>query len=524
MRGQNKKKHRSGFRFYVVLLAFCSETIFIVLFITLLSCIPFFNEYFWIPLLIYIIVNSLNAIFIISTNVGVGFKISWLASCIIFPVSGLVLYWMYADKVTTKRMKKIRFKAINSELGKGLIVDSEALEDLKNKDLFAYNLSNYILKNAYASPYKNSKISYYSLGDYAAEPILNELRKAKKFIFVEYFIIESGEFFDSIYEILKEKASQGLNVRLLYDDFGSVFKVNRNFFRKAKKDNIKCIPFNRIRPIVDIRQNNRDHRKMIIIDGVVAFTGGMNLADEYLNKIKRFGLWKDNCLKVEGKAVNGFTNLFLSNWKFVTKENINHLEYNYDTNKNLRDPIVFDDCYIQPFGDIPFDNEETAHSLLVKLIYNAKKSIYISTPYLVPDDEILNALISASKSGVDVRIVTPGIPDKKMTYSLTRSFYAKLLFFGVKIYEFTPGFNHTKLYVFDDDFALTGTTNLDYRSLYLHFENCLFIYGNSRVFELKQDLLDMFKTSELVDKSMYLNVSVLKKIWWGVLRIFAPLF
>lgn len=520
-----EKKIKPGFRFYIVALIFCIETLFIVSLIVILSVVPFLNKFLWIPLVVYLVINAINAIFLANTNVTSGFKISWLAVTIIFPVAGLIIYWMYADKVTTRRMKKIRFNTINSELGKGLIADQETLEEIKTNNPDAYTVSNYILKNGFSSPYKNTRVTYYKLGDYVFEPMLEELKKAKKFIFVEYFIIEHGQFFDAIYEVLKQKAAEGVDVRLIYDDFGSVFKVRGDFYKQANKDNIKCYCFNRCRPTVDIRQNNRDHRKIIVIDGVCAFTGGMNLADEYINKVERFGLWKDNCLKFEGEAVNGFTNLFLSNWKMLVRsEEIDHIAYRYEINKHLRDDVIESDGYVQPFGDVPFDNEETARNVLLQLINRAKKSIYISTPYLVPDEELSQALINASKSGIDVRIVTPGIPDKKTAYSLTRSFYGKLSFYGIKIYEYTPGFNHTKLYVFDDDLAITGTANFDYRSLYLHFENSVFLIGNSKVSEMKEDLIEMQEVSQLIDKEKYIHVGIFKRLYWGFLRIFAPLF
>lgn len=520
-----KKKKKHGFRFYIAALTFCIETILFVALIVLLAVVPFSNQYLWIPLIAFLFINALNAIFMINISGNTSFKVSWLAVTIIFPFAGLIIYWMYAEKLTSKRLRKIRFANINSESGKGLITNHETLNELENKYPEAFTISNYILKNAYGAPYSNTQVEYFKLGDYVEQPMIEALKKAKKFIFMEYFIIEYGEFFDQIYAILKEKAQEGVDVRLIYDDFGSVFKVKANFYKKANKDGIKCFCFNRCRPIIDIRQNNRDHRKIIVIDGIVAFTGGMNLADEYVNKVERFGLWKDNCVKVTGEGVNGFTNLFLSNWKMLSRdETIDHLNFSYETNKYLLTEEIKSDGYVQSFGDVPFDNEETTKNVLLMLINRVKKSIYISTPYLVPDDDIIQALINASKSGIDVRIVTPGIPDKKTCYSLTRSFYSKLLFYGVKIYEFTPGFNHTKLYVFDDDYALTGTPNLDYRSLYLHFENSIFLIKNSKVFEMKNDLLEMFGASKLISLEQYKDVNIFKKFYWGLLRIFAPLF
>ena len=519
---KRKKKAKPHIRFYLVLLMFCLETLAFISLIVGIIVIPLY-KYLWIVVFLGILINLFCSIFIANTSVEAGFKISWLVVINLIPIGGVILYLLYADKITTTRMKKLRFNKINTDLQKGLVDCSTTLEEIKNIDHNAYCVANYIYKNSFSSVFKNSEVTYFTLGDYAFKPILDELKKAKKFIFMEYFIIDHGIFFDKIYEILKEKARNGIDVRLIYDDFGSVFKVKAFFYKQAIKDGIKCVAFNRCRPFMDIRQNNRDHRKILIIDGVCSFSGGINIADEYINKTSRFGLWKDNCFKIEGEATNGLTNLFISDWNICHKEKLEHKKFMFLENKEFLRKDVKSDGYIQPFGDVPFDGKETCRDVHFKLINNAKKYIYISTPYLIPDEELLQSLIIASKSGVDVRIITPGIPDKKLVYSVTRSYYEKLMLANIKIYEYTPGFNHLKCMVVDDEYCLTGTVNFDYRSFYLHFENDVLFYKNSNIPLIKDDLLEMIKESKEISIKD-LKVNVFKKLYRAFIRIFAPLY
>ena len=432
---------------------------------------------------------------------------------------------MFAQKITTKGKKKKRFNKITLALIKGMKDDNETLNKLSLINPDAYCIAKNIRDWSFASLYQNSRCEYFKYGELGFPKMIEELKKAKKFIFFEYFIIESGEFFDSIYEILVEKAKQGLDVRMIYDDFGSVNNVHTYFYKEVRKNGIKCFSFNRIRPAVDIRQNSRDHRKILVIDGKVGFTGGCNIADEYINKINRFGVWHDNILMLKGEAVNGLTNTFLSNWCLNNKKN-NDDEVKDYLNSSLDDndlQLLNDNGFYQPFGEVPFDGNDGTKNAYLGIISRAKKYIYISTPYLILDSEIITALQNASKGGVDVRIVTPGIPDKKIVYSVTRSYYAELLVAGVKIYEYTPGFNHAKIIVSDDTMAMTGTANLDYRSLYLHFENMVFIANSNVIYDIKADLQGMIIEGQLVKINDYLNKPLWKKMVWAMLKILAPL-
>lgn len=528
---ERKKRKPSKIRFLIAALVFLIGTLIIIgLFV-----VPFFIHttnlrfYFFIPLGILYIFNTIVAIFIFNSKVQINFKLSWLVVVVVFPVGGLVIYMLYANKITTKRMKKLRFNKINLELWAGKVDSEETLKKIRSLNGDQWAISRYLYKHREASVFENTEVNYYKLGQHGYPYILKELKKAERFIFIEYYIIEDGFMFDKIYKILKEKAKQGIDVRLIYDDFGSVMKVDARFFKDARKDGIKCFAFNRIRPFVDIRQNSRDHRKIIVIDGVRGFTGGCNLSDEYINKKKRFGLWKDNFVLIKGEGVTGLTNLFLSNWSLINKDVIKDCDmirkYSFYNNKEcLKEELNIDDnAFVQTFGELPFDGEDGAKNVYLQMVSRAKKYIYISTPYLSPDSELLTALINAAKSGITVKIVTPGIPDKKLVFSLTRSYYSSLLAHGVEIFEYTPGFNHCKIIVVDDCMAMTGTVNFDYRSLYLNFENAILFFNGKIIQEIKNDLEEMISVSKPQRAREYINKPLIRRIYWGVLRIISPL-
>ena len=524
---KGEKRKPSHIRFYVACLVFLFGTIIFVG----LCILPLFYEsaryYFIIPLSILYALNFIIAVFIFNSKVQINFKISWLVVIIILPFAGTIIYLMYANKITTKRMKKLRLNKIHLQLWAGKIDSEKTLLKLQDINRDGWAISRYLYKYSESSLFENTEVTYYPLGEDGYPHILEELEKAKKFIFIEYFIIEDGFMFDKIYSILVEKVKRGVDVRMIYDDFGSVGKVDANFFKKARQDGIKCFAFNRIRPMVDIRQNSRDHRKIIVVDGVRAFTGGCNLADEYINVKKRFGIWKDNFVMLKGEAVTGLTNLFLSSWCLINKDenpSVKDIQlYSFPFNKNLLNEKINCEGFVQPFGEMPFDGEDVAKNVYLQMISRAKKYVYISTPYLIPDTELITALSNAAKSGIDVKIVTPGIPDKKLVFSLTQSYYSSLLINGVEIYEYTPGFNHAKLIVVDDCMAMTGTINLDFRSLYLHFENSVFFHGGKQIDDMKKDMLEMIDVSLKQSSSEYINKPLLKRLYWGVLRIFSPL-
>lgn len=519
----NKKKKNLHLRFFFVLADFLIETAIFIALVFFFINYETYRIYYWIPIILITLFDIILGLFIANTKVEIDFKLSWLAIVIVLPFLGGMLYLMFAHKITTKKRKKIRNNPLKQFLRSNKYDASKEHQELLKEDSDSYKIAKYLDYCGYPI-YQNTNFSYYESGEKGFPVILEELEKAKKFIFIEYFIIEFGEFYNSIYEILKKKAKEGVKVIFLYDDFGTSMKLNSFYYKEVRKDGIECYPFNRISPTINIRQNSRDHKKIIIIDGVVGFTGGCNLADEYINKIKRFGYWKDNIVRIKGKAVDSLTLPFLGSYYFASKKTLSFDEFSYENNKNYLDIDVSKfNSFIAPFSDIPFDTEAITKNVYLSLINSAKRYIYLSTPYLVPDDELVNALNNAAKRGADVKIITPGIPDKKLIYQVTRSYYSEFIIKGIKIYEFTPGFNHEKMMVVDDKMAYTGTCNFDYRSMYLNMEDGLFISLDDEILKMKDSMLKMIKKSKLQDIEKYIHAPLIKRWYRSLLRVVAPL-
>ena len=364
---------------------------------------------------------------------------------------------------------------------------------------------------------KNNDVTYYPIGEEAYAAMLKELKKAEKFIFFEYFIVAPGKMWDSILDILKEKAKNGVEVRVMYDDLGCLAHLDKNYPKMLEEFGIKCISFNRLNPIAGIIMNNRDHRKILVIDGKVAFSGGINIADEYINVNSAYGHWKDNGIRISGDAVWNYTVMFLTLWNAYLKEDKDFNKFKYSFSKNKKDL-----GYVIPYGDTPLDDETTGEDIYLNIINNANKYVYIFTPYLIIDTDMINALALAVKRGVDVRIVIPGIPDKKIVYTLSESYVEPLVKEGVKIYKYTPGFVHSKVFVSDDKVATVGTINMDYRSLYLHFECGCYLEDVKAIKDIKDDLVKSMEKSHKVTKKEA-SPNLLKAIWQALLRLIAPL-
>ncbi len=508
-------------RFLWFILIIALELIVIILgflYIDLVILEKYFDAY----VVVRVLLELIFMFYIANSRAGSAYKLSWMLFVGIIPEVGIPCYAMFANKTYTKRTKK-KIKPMQDavasveKLGDDI---TPLIEKQEGGDL-AVSVTKYLDRVTVPSIADHSEIKYYPLGDDIYPVILEELKKAEKYIFIEFFIINKGKMWDSILEILKEKVAQGVDVRVMYDDFGSLSYLPMDYPKKIQALGIKCIAFNKVRPLVDLRLNYRDHRKIMVIDGQVGFTGGFNLADEYINEVVRFGHWKDNGIMIKGKGVYNLTMLFLSLWLSVTKgdylemKDEKYLPVNYDS--------IETDGYIYSYEDIPYDEEQVSETIYLKLISGARKYLYITTPYLIIDEELKNALCTAAKSGVDVRIITPRIPDKKIVFSITRSYYGGLLEAGVKIYEYVPGFIHEKTFIVDDTYGTVGTANLDYRSLNLHIENVSFMYKCSCIADMKKDFDETIEKSEEITIEKYKKVSRFKKIWWRFCRIFAPL-
>lgn len=478
----------------------------------LLMLYRFFTGYAWVDLVLRLL-SVILAITIINNSRHLSFDMLWIILILLFPIPGTLLYlFLGANLVSSKTMRSL---VAQTEASRPCFQqDADTLHDLEKEMPELKGDIHYLTQEAGFPIYHNTGFDYYPLGDEGYPVMLEEMRKAEKFIFLEYFIIERGVMWDGMLAILKEKAAQGLDVRVMYDDMGSFGTLPASYARKLEKDGIRCVRFNKLNPIIGAVMNHRDHRKIMVIDGRTAFSGGINLADEYINKKLKYGHWKDNCIRITGEAVWSYTVLFLTNWNALRKT-----DEDFSVFRGSPLPGT-NDGYIAAYGDTPFDQENTGQNVYMNILNNARKYVYICTPYLIIDTELENALILAAKRGVDVRIVTPGIPDKKIVWYITRSFYRSLIEGGVRIYEYTPGFNHAKVFVSDDETATAGTINLDYRSLYLHFENGTYLCGSKKVAEIRDDLLATYAVSHEMKKGE-VRENVFQKMIVGFVKLFA---
>ena len=453
---------------------------------------------------------------IIGSHDNPDYKIPWILVVILLPIIGMMLYFIFNERRLPKKFLKKYHKHYNSlELS-----DDENHKKLKEEDKLIASYALELCKISKSHLYKNTELSYFKLGEEMFASILIDLKNAKDFIFLEYFIIEEGLFWNSILNILKEKAQNGVEVKVVYDDIGCMNTLKGNYYKTLKKFNIDCVLFSKLKAAADGEFNNRSHRKMLIIDGKIAYTGGVNIADEYINKERRFGHWKDTGIKLVGEAVKEYTRLFLVDYYINVKKDVD-LDYSkYYGNFGTKN-----ESYIIPFGDgpNPIYTENVGKNVIINILNQAKDYVYITTPYLITDNEVIKTIKNTALRGIDVRIITPHIPDKKMVFELTRSNYDILIQSGVKIYEYKPGFIHAKSYISDDIIGMIGTINLDYRSLTHHFENGVWIYNDQIIKEMKVDFIETINQSILINDNP-IKTSKLRKLFRSILKIFSPMF
>ncbi len=458
------------------------------------------------------------SVYIISKKDKGAYKLTWIFLVLLFPVFGGLFYLMFNFQLSYKRYAK-KICDIEQKAKKLFVLAGTAYEKAEKKIPEYLPQVEYLQNYAGFPIYENTQTKYLSPGEVKFEYLVEELRKAEKYIFLEYFIVQEGKMWDTILDILKEKASRGVLIRILYDDMGCFFLLPKNYPKELKKYGIECIAFNPFRPILSTVQNNRDHRKIAIVDGKVAFTGGINLADEYINAIEKHGHWKDASIMLFGKAAWSFTLIFLQMWELCTGIDEDYSKYYPWQNRSCN---TESDGFVQPYADSPMDNENVGEHVYLQIINNAKKYVYINTPYLIIDDSMTSALCLAAKSGIDVRIVTPHIADKWLVHKTTRSYYRELIKAGVKIYEYTNGFIHSKIFIADDEVATVGTANLDFRSLYLHFECGVRLYESRAISAAKEDFLETLDICRrITSKDCKSNLFI--RILQDVMRIFAPL-
>ena len=445
-------------------------------------------------------------------------KLAWIVPILLFPLFGGVMYLFFGHVIVPKKLKE-SMERTNALVQKNLVQDEGIYKALSGEDQVAANQSGYILNYAGTPVWNHTATTYFPDGLPYWEALLADLEKAQRFIFLEYFILEEGSMWNAVLEILERKVKEGVEVRLMYDDVGCVFLLPKNYNEMLEKRGIKCVAFNRLVPFLSLVLNNRDHRKIVVIDGKTGYTGGINMADEYINYKHPYGEhWKDSGIRIEGEAVWNFTVMFLQMWNMsrCTEEDYGRYRYHF------KEPLQAAG-YVQPYMDTPLDGEIVGENVYLNIIGNARKYVYIYTPYLVTDNEMITALKLASKRGVDVRIVTPGVPDKKFVYWLTQSNYQNLIEAGVGIYQYTPGFIHSKCILCDDELATVGTINFDYRSFYHHFECGVFLYKADAIEELKKDMEETFTVSEQITLEWCRDKFVKTNVIGPVLKLFSPL-
>lgn len=475
------------------------------------------NEHFaWISLLTGVL-SLVVVLRLYSRHTTAAMKMPWIMLILAFPVMGLSLYLMmevFADPGSTGK----RLRAVRAELQSRLPRQEGAFAALEARDRRAANQSRYLRQYTGAPVYANTDAVYFADAADALEAMKADLEKAERFIFMEYFIVREGSAFSELREILERKAGEGVEVRFLYDDIGSVGYVNLLFAKQLNDAGIRCSVFNPALPVLNLFLNHRDHRKITVIDGRVGYTGGFNLSDEYFGREFPYGKWKDTGLRLEGEAVDSLTALFLEMWRISTREAEDAGKY-----LNRGTPMPEAEGFVQPFGDDPLDGERAAENCYLNLIGAARERLYIMTPYLILTDEMTHALGLAAKRGVDVRIITPGIPDKKTVYAVTRSYYGSLAAQGVRIFEYSPGFCHAKQCVCDGSSASIGTSNLDYRSLYHHFENNVLLHDCPAVRTMEADFEAMFPLCREVTELYRTGRTAILRTWQCILRLFSPL-
>lgn len=473
-----------------------------------------FVPYFYMGLLITQVGVIIH---IMVSNNNPDYKLVWLFVVVMIPLGGLMIYLIFYKRKLPKRAVKRLQNVKNSYLYN----DKENFELINQQNNLISTQAKSLCLTADTHLYKNSKCEYFSSGEQAHKSMLEEIKKAEKFIFLEYFIIEDGEFWNSIFDILKQKAAIGVEVRLIYDDVGCMGTLPGNYFKTlTKKHNIHTVLFSKLKGQASGEFNNRSHRKILIVDGKVGFTGGINIADEYINRVNKFGHWKDSAIKVEGEAVNELTKLFMMDYS-LNSSKVADIDFNkyYVLSSNIEA-----DNYVIPFGDAPkpLNDFSVSKMAIMNLLNQAKRYVYITTPYLIVDNELMRAIENTAMRGVDIRVIIPHIPDKKIVFGMTKSVCQQLAKFGVKIYEYAPGFIHSKTYIADDECAIIGTMNLDYRSLDHNFENGVWIYSDNVVLDMKQDFIDTMEKSEKISDQMPKR-RLISKFVYILVKIFSPL-
>ena len=486
----------------------------VALLVTMFQALGRFLPLFYGGTTIFVVIM---VVYLLNTEIDPTAKITWLVFIMLFHVFGAMLFWFTQSEVGHRALK-FRIEELIRMSKDTLGQEPSAFDSLHKENPGAASLINYINRNGCHPVYDDTQVTYFPNGQAKWEELLRQLEKAEKYVFLEYFIIDEGLMWGKVLELLARKAKEGVDVRVLYDGTNEFSTLPHSYQKQLRDLGIQCKVFSPLAPIVSTHYNYRDHRKIFVIDGKVAFNGGINLADEYIGRVKRFGEWKDTAVMLTGNAVRSFTLMFLQMWCFDDK----HADF-----QSFLEPVrPWTDAvegFVAPFGDCPLDADKVGERVYMDLLNRAQKYVHIMTPYLILDSETETALKFAAERGVEVSLILPGIPDKKIPYALAKTHYASLLASGVKIYEYEPGFVHAKVFVSDDREAVVGTINLDYRSLYHHFECATWMYGVPCVAQIEQDFQDTCKDCRQVTAKTIWKGYRRWKLIGNMMKVLAPL-
>lgn len=457
----------------------------------------------------------LTVIYIVNRRGNPSYKIAWIIFILLFPIFGISIFMLWGGGRVMPRFRKKMHQCEQHYLP--LLNEAPGIHSkLRSDDIIHSRQADYLSLESGYPLYNGTVTEYLSPGEKFLPRFLEELEKAQKYIFIEFFIIAEGKMWEKIYEILCRKASSGVEVKILFDDFGSIKRQHKDFITKLRANGIKVAVFNKIGPSMNIFMNNRNHRKIVVIDGITAATGGLNIADEYINRVERFGYWLDCAVLLHGDAAKSFAAMFCSMWEFATGEQL-------ELNNHLGSALASQGAeYVLPYCDDPLNDKNPAEGIYMQILNTAQDYVYITSPYLIIDSTMIEALRMAAKSGIDVRIITPHIPDKWYVHPVTQYNYLELLDAGVRIYEYTPGFIHSKLFVSDDRVATVGTVNMDYRSFIMHFECGVWISGRETVGKIRKDFDEILSQSQEITAAEWRKQPWYKRLWRAILHLFAP--
>lgn len=510
MKQNPKRKRGIPFPTHIVFSAI-SLIVQIVFFVVMMMGLS--ENYFFINTLCTIL--AVITVFYITNRSGKSsYKILWIIFILAVPIFGVIAYMFLGGGRVFPHVKRKMQKSEGKYI-KQLPHDTEAHETLRYSDGLHSRQADYLTRESGYPLYKNSSAEFLAPGEVFLPRFLDELHKAQKYIFIEFFIIAEGKMWSSVCGILEQKVRQGVDVKVLFDDFGSIKRQNKNFIKNLRRKGIGVAVFNKIRPSIDIFMNNRNHRKIVVIDGKVAITGGLNLADEYINELERFGYWMDCAVIIKGDAVKSFLAMFCSTWEFTTGKSI-------DISSHISEEKVLERGFLLPYADGPLDNKNPAEGIYMQILNSAQRYVYIATPYLIIDNSMKECLRLAAKSGIDVRIIIPHIPDKWYVHPVTQYNCYDLLEAGVKIYEYIPGFIHSKLFVSDDRVATVGTVNMDYRSFIFHFECGVWMCDNKTVYDIKDHFNTLLLQCEEITFKKLKNSPWYIRFKRAILHLFAP--